>query len=132
MAHVEILGGSERRRRWSEAEKRRIVEESFGPGRRVVDVARRNEVAASLVFAWRRQAREALPAMPSFFVPVAIADPPPSLVPEVSVGEPERTRRTGARSGLIEIELRGGHRIRVDARVDGDALGRVLDVLARR
>ena len=132
MAHVEILGGSERRRRWSEAEKRRIVEESFGPGRRVVDVARRNEVAASLVFAWRRQAREALPAMPPLFVPVAIADPPPSLVLEVSVGEPERTRRTGARSGLIEIELRGGHRIRVDARVDGDALGRVLDVLARR
>ena len=73
MAHVEILGGSERRRRWPEIEKRRIVEERFGPGSRVVDVARRNKVAASLVFAWRRQVREALPAMPPLFVPVAIA-----------------------------------------------------------
>ena len=132
MVHVEILGGSERRRRWSQSEKRRIVEESFESGSRVVDVSRRNKVAASLVFAWRRQAREALPAMPPLFVPVAIAGPAPSPAPEVSAGEPERARRAGAGRGLIEIELRDGHRIRVDARVDGDALGRVLDALARR
>ena len=132
MGHVEILGGSERRRRWSESEKRQIVEESFEPGSRVVDVARRNKVATSLVFAWRRQAREALPAMSPLFVPVAIAGPVPSLVPEASTGEPKRARRAGAGRGLIEIELRGGHRIRVDARVDSDALGRVLDALARR
>ena len=128
MAHVEILGGSERRRRWPEIEKRRIVEESFGLGSRVVDVARRNKVAASLVFAWRRQVREALPAMPPLFVPVAIASAAPPPVPAASAGEPDRSRRTGARSGLIEIELRDGHRIRVD----GDALLRVLDVFARR
>ena len=132
MGHVEILGGYDRRRRWPETGKRRIVEESFEPGSRVVDVSRRNKVAASLVFAWRRQAREALPAMPPVFVPVAIAGPVPSSVPDASTGEPERARRAGAGRGLIEIELRDGHRIRVDARVDGDALGRVLDALARR
>ena len=132
MARVEILGRSGRRRRWSESEKRHIVEESFGPGSRVVDVARRNRVAASLVFAWRRQAREAVPAMAPAFVPVAIAGPARSPAPAASAGEPERARRAGAGRGLIEIELRGGHRIRVDARVDGDALGRVLDALARR
>ena len=132
MGHVEILGGSERRRRWSKGEKRRIVEESFGAKSRVVDVARRNQVAASLVFAWRRQAREDLVAVPPLFLPMTIADPMPFLVPETSGSEPERARRRRARRGLIEIELRDGPCIRVDAQVDGDALGRVLDVLARR
>ena len=70
--------------------------------------------------------------MAPVFVPVAIAGPAPSPAPAASAGEPERARRAGAGRGLIEIDLRGGHRIRVDARVDGDALGRVLDALARR
>ena len=35
-------------------------------------------------------------------------------------------------NGLIEIELRDGRRVRVDAGVDAEALGRVLDALARR
>ncbi len=56
MAHVEILNGIERRRRWSDAEKRRIVGETLAPDAVIADVARRNGVAASLVFAWRRQA----------------------------------------------------------------------------
>jgi hypothetical protein len=32
----------------------------------------------------------------------------------------------------MEIDLGGGKRIRVDAHVDADALGRVLDVLGRK
>ena len=43
---------------------------------------------------------------------------------------PRRRRRKKA--GLIEIELGGGRRIRVDRDVDAAALERVLDVLARR
>ena len=35
-------------------------------------------------------------------------------------------------AGLIEIELKGGRRVRVDRDVDAAALERVLDVLARR
>jgi transposase len=33
---------------------------------------------------------------------------------------------------MIEIELEGGRRVRVDRDVDAGALERVLDVLARR
>ena len=44
-----------RRRRWSEADKRRIVAESYQPGTPVAVVARRNDVHASLLFAWRRR-----------------------------------------------------------------------------
>ena len=42
------------RRRWSEAEKSRIVAESHEPGVSVSVVARRNDVNANLVFTWRR------------------------------------------------------------------------------
>ena len=46
------------RRRWSDAEKRRIVTESYQPGVSVSVVARRNDVNANLVFTWRRRFRE--------------------------------------------------------------------------
>ena len=45
------------RRRWSEAEKRRIVAESFEHGISVSVVARRNDVHVNLVFNWRRRFR---------------------------------------------------------------------------
>src|ERR1700716_1273201 len=54
---VEVLGGVERRRRWSQDDKVRIVEETLAPGAKVTEVARRNGIAASVVFTWRRQAR---------------------------------------------------------------------------
>ena len=41
-------------------------------------------------------------------------------------------RRRRKKAGLIEIELAGGRRVRVDRDVDAAALERVLDVLSRR
>jgi transposase-like protein len=69
---VEVLGGLERRRRWSLDDKARIVEETLAPGAKVTAVARHNGVAASLVFTWRRQARTSEQVVPSF-APVQIA-----------------------------------------------------------
>jgi transposase len=46
---VEVLGGLECRRRWSQDDKTRIVKETLVPGARVTEVARRNRVAASVV-----------------------------------------------------------------------------------
>jgi transposase len=54
---VEVLGGVERRRRWLQDDKVRIVEETLEPGAKVSEVARRIGIAASVVFTWRRQAR---------------------------------------------------------------------------
>ncbi|MCK1459823.1 transposase [Bradyrhizobium sp. 2] len=62
---IEVLGGLERRRRWSQDDKARIVEETLTPGAKVTEVARRNGVAASLVFTWRRQARTSEQVVPS-------------------------------------------------------------------
>jgi transposase len=132
---VEVLGGLERRRRWSQDDKARIVEETLAPGAKVTEVARRNGVAASVVFTRRRQARTAERVGPCF-APVQIAAAvetgeeknlkPPS--------EDDRRMRQlpAARNGLIEIDLGNRRRIRVDAHVDPEALARVLDVLERR
>jgi transposase len=45
---VEVVTSVERRRRWPEEEKGRIVAESYAPGAVVSDVARRHERPASL------------------------------------------------------------------------------------
>jgi transposase len=47
----------ERRRRWSLADKRRIVAETLEPGVSVSAVARRYGLHGSQVFSWRRLAR---------------------------------------------------------------------------
>jgi transposase len=47
---VEVLGGLEWRRRWSQDYKARIVEETLAPKAKVPVVARRNRVAAGVVF----------------------------------------------------------------------------------
>ena len=109
-----------RRRRWSEAEKRRIVAESYRPGVSVAWVARRNDVNANLVFTWRRQYHER-----GGFVPVIVEPdrmPPP----------PDAGRDAMPATGRMEIALTDGSRVIVDREVDGAALGRVLSALARR
>ena len=50
---VEIFRG-QARRRWSEADKRRLVAETIGPGATVHGVARRHGVSPSQLFAWRK------------------------------------------------------------------------------
>jgi transposase len=131
---VEVLGGLERRRRWSQDDKTRIVEETLAPGAKVTEVARRNGVAASVVFTWRRQARTVGKVGPGF-APVQItaaaetggvsAKPPSEIDGRMRLVP-------AARTGLIEIDLGNRRRIRVDAQVDPEALARVLDVLERR
>src|ERR1700716_2759461 len=47
-----------RRRRWSDAEKLRIVEESFSGPRLVSATARRHGISNQLLFSWRKAYRE--------------------------------------------------------------------------
>src|SRR6516165_6842027 len=53
-----VLSGPERRRRWTRAEKLRVVEETLVPEAKVADVARRHDVHANLLHSWRRQAQQ--------------------------------------------------------------------------
>ena len=49
---VEVLDGLERRRRWSQDDKARIVEETLVPGAKVTDVARRKRTPKTDVHAY--------------------------------------------------------------------------------
>ena len=134
---VEVLAGTERRRRWSFEEKARIVEASYDADTSVCAVARRHGIAHGLLFTWRRQAREGrlggLDQAP-VFVPVMVepeaAACGPALPAPSAAGE--QRRRSRRRAGVIEIDLGGGRRLKVDRDVDAEALRRVLSVLGPR
>lgn len=51
---VEIITDGGRRRRWTAAEKLRIVEETLDGTTSILVVARRNGVGANLLYRWRR------------------------------------------------------------------------------
>jgi transposase len=55
---VEVITSVQRRRRWSTAEKIRLVEETMQPGMSVSLVARRTGIAPSQLFAWKRRMLE--------------------------------------------------------------------------
>ncbi len=110
---IEVLG-TERRRRWSLQDKLQIVEETMQPGVTVSEVARRHGLAPSVVFTWRRLAREG-----------RLGDAGPAFMPIEITPVGSSSRRTG----LIEIILGRGRRIRVDRDVDAEALRRVLQVV---
>lgn len=54
MANVEIITDGGRRRRWTAAEKLRIVKETLEDHASISIVARRNGVAPNLLYRWRR------------------------------------------------------------------------------
>jgi len=126
---VEIFRG-QARRRWSEEDKRRLVAETFGPGGTVHGVARRSGLSPSQLFAWRKLYRagpeieRSVPALPSVpgFAAVEIAPAtPPSDADVVS-----------APSGLIEIELAGGDRVRISGAPDPGVVVAALRALVGR
>jgi transposase len=55
---VEVISSIQRRRRFSTAEKVRLVEESMQPGMSVSLVARQAGIAPSMLFNWRRRMLE--------------------------------------------------------------------------
>ena len=114
------MGTNKRRRHraWPEALKREIVAASLVPGASVSRVARRYDVNANQVFAWRRRYRE------------GAAEPAELRLLPVTV-TPEGAASARA-SELIEIVLTGGYRVRVGEGVQAATLRLVLDVLERR
>ena len=112
-----------RRRRWSVAEKVRIVEQSLAGHRQASATARRYDIPNSLLFKWRKAYREgrlgdAVPAVP--------------FVPAVIVGSEPACEDASPSLGQMEIVLSGGRRVIVGSDVDAAALARVLAVLDGR
>ena len=115
-----------KRRRYSIAVKRRIVEESFQPGSSVARVARAHGINANQVFSWRRLYQRgrlggnARPAPAAELLPVTITDSPAAAVP---VPPP-----SSVPAGTIQLQLPRG-RLRIEGAVDPHCLRVVLECL---
>ena len=119
MARVEVITGRERRRRWSEEQKRAIVAESLAPGAVVSDVARRAEICPGQIYRWRQELRA---TSVSGFAPVLIA-------PE----SPDTNAEDGCRAApAIEIEFAGKVRVRIPASIPAGLAAAVVKALSRR
>jgi transposase len=60
MGQISVLTGPERRRRWSDDERCRIVAQAFAPGSCVAQVAREHDVSTGLIYTWRRRLHQNL------------------------------------------------------------------------
>ncbi len=96
---IELITGTSRRRQWTPAEKAALVSESLQPGMGVSDVARRYGVSRGLLQIWRRTAMRMAVDQSSVFVPLRIADEPPTTPVDLAA---DGAVATGA--GLIELE----------------------------
>ncbi len=101
------------RRRWSEEEKHRIVEESYSAPRQVSGTARRHGISNHLLFAWRKAHREGGPGNGS----------PCDFVPAMLVSENKGPEPVGGRMEVVSVN---GRRVIVEPTVDVEALLRII------
>ena len=114
------------RRLWSDEEKRSICFQTAAAGVSVAQVARRYAMNANMIFTWLRDPRYAPEAGPAVeasatdvvaFLPVEVVDGPQGEEPRRA---PDPTTST------IEIDVAGGHRLRIVGCYDPEALARLI------
>jgi transposase len=114
-AAIEVITSVERRRRWSTAEKERLVAASLERGASISAVARAAGIHPGQLYGWRRQLlRRSQPT--ATFAAVQIA--------------PEPALAAAPAAGLIEVEFANGSRMRISGAVDPATLGATVAVLA--
>jgi len=126
---IEVVQRTRGYRRWPNDVKARIVAESFQPGVRVVDVARRHGLAAHQLSDWRRQARQGDLVLPADTMAGVASDALPAFVP-VSV-EPENVGppADADRTGVITIEIGNDLVLRVPGDVPAERAAAVARAL---
>ena len=139
MPQVEVITRGERRRVWTLEQKQEIVAESLGSALTPTEVARKHGISSGLLYGWRQKLiggrMTLVQQSPPGFARVEIApphadkhDPEPATPPAPSAQDVPVQRPPG----LIEILLPENVTLRVDSRVDSQALRRVLAALAAR
>lgn len=95
------------RRRWSLAEKRRIVVEASGPCTNVSAVARKYGIKPALLYRWKKELARDVAAGPAL-LPVALSP----VSAEDDDDEPGPEEKDGP-AYMVEIELGNGRTLRV-------------------
>jgi transposase len=124
---LEVITGSGGRRRFSDDEKARILEQTLVPGAVISAIARQNGLTPQQLFTWRRQARQPSKGKRSkspVFVP-AVVEAPIAVAP---VRRRRSTRKSGGGDGTIEIET-GGVTVRIARGADVKAVAAVMTAL---
>ena len=121
---VEVITSVQRRRRWSRAEKERIVAAALEPGAIASEVARAAGIHTSQLFRWRQQLCKRA-AVSAAFNPVAIAPEPGTVTLPSPIATPER-------AGTVEIEFATGGRMRISGPVDVATVSALIRALAKR
>lgn len=120
---VTVLAGPERRRRWTTAEKVRIVQESFRAGTSVVEFARQRDLHPNLVHSWRWQARKGFLSETSNggvrFAPVAV----------LAAADATGVAREAKGAAVIEVVLRNGRVLRLPEHVMPAHAAQLADAL---
>jgi len=113
---IEVITSVQRRRRWSTAEKERLVAASLEPGVGVSAVARQAGIHPSQLYGWRRQLCPRSQPAVTRFAPVRIAaEDEPAPLPA---------------AGTIEVEFANGSRMRITGAVDPATLSTAAGVLS--
>jgi transposase len=111
-----LVAKDRKRRIWSDDEKRMICAQTRVAGVSVSQVARRYDANANLVFAWLRDPR---------FADSGTVDAARFLPVEI-VAEVKAPPASPVAENWIEIDLAGGHRMRISGSYDPEALARLI------
>ena len=126
MDRIEVITSVERRRRWSAAEKARLVAAMNEPGAVVTEIARSEGVDASLLYRWRRQF--AAERETTAFVPVRVF---PDLNEAVATTAPV-CAPPSARSSSITIAFGDEVWVTIEGAPDSATLANVIGALTAR
>lgn len=134
MGMVEIIGGVERRRRWSVEEKLAIPAEADLAGATVSGTARRHDLHPNQVFKWRRDARlghlGASPTGVGARHPLAMAGE--AGFARAAVAAEVCAVRNGGHNDLVEVMLSNGRLVRLRENIDPWRLARLISALDER
>ena len=125
-AQVDVISSVRRRRRWSRAEKERIVAAAMEPGAVTSAVAREAGIQASQLFRWRQQLRGHVAAR---FASLTLEVPPDAAEARPDAAAVAVTALPMS-PGVIEIEFGTGTRLRICGPVDTPIVAAVMQALA--
>ena len=109
MTSTIVISGPERHRRWPDEEKMAILVEAFAPGASPIEVARRHGISSGLLYTWRKKMTAVAAANQQ-----ASAEPPPTFLPVV-VENLNTTLPAPLPAPIIEVQLKGGVKVRIEA-----------------
>jgi transposase len=114
MGQTIVIAGPERRRRWSDEQKRSLLAQAFCPGGNVAEVARRADICTSLLYRWRQEQRAQRRA--------------PAFVPAVMVDAQIASSASGSEA-VIVVELAAGTRVTIAAAASPTVISATLGAL---